>query len=115
MISFNDIINVSRLHKSKKYNEVVEFITKKIPSDNIIDFLIKIKNEKFNTKDAAIKLTTHRGELLIYEEDFLSKLPAYTESVHIIDGIFVTVGYPSADFFSDASFIKKIEKDNNIL
>ena len=49
MISFNDIINVSRLHKSKKYNEVVEFITKQIPSDNIIDFLIKIKNEKIYT------------------------------------------------------------------
>lgn len=115
MISVNDIIYLSRLHKNKSYKEIVDFITKKIPSDNIIDLLNKIKNIKYLNDNSAIKLSTEKGELVIYKENFLNKLPNYKESIHIIDGFFITIGYPTAEFFSNASFIKKIEKDNNVV
>jgi len=114
MISYNDLIEASKLHSEKKYKELVEFFIKKIPSKNVIEFLANLKAEKFTEENSAIKLTTNKGDLLIYKENFLKDLPTYSESNHIIDDYFITIGYPSIDFFSEASFIKKIEKNGTI-
>jgi len=114
MISYNDLIEASNLHSEKKYKELIEFFAKRLCSKNIIEFVTKLKAEKFINKNSAIKLNTNKGDLLIYKENFLKDLPTYSESNHIIDDYFITIGYPSIDFFSNASFIKKIEKNGTI-
>jgi len=114
MISYNDLIEASNLHSEKKYKELIEFFAKRLSSKNIIEFVTKLKAEKFINKNSAIKLNTNKGDLLIYKENFLKDLPTYSESNHIIDDYFITIGYPSIDFFSNASFIKKIEKNGTI-
>jgi|TARA_R110002051_G_scaffold323241_1_gene416206 hypothetical protein len=114
MISYNDLIEASKLHSEKKYKELVEFFVKKIPSKNIIEFVTKLKAEKFIDDKSAVKLNTNKGELLIYKENFLKDLPTYSENNYIIDDYFITIGYPSVEFFSDASFIKKIERNGTV-
>jgi len=46
MISYNDVLKVSKLYKHKQYDKVFSYITEKLPSKNIIDFLknVKLKN-----------------------------------------------------------------------
>jgi len=115
MISYNDTINISSLYDSKSYDELLSFINSKLKCTNIIQFLQKILNTKFSEPNTSIKLTTKTNELIIYKENFLTGLPAYSESTHTIDDYNITISYPSCQFISNASYIKKIQKDDNII
>lgn len=115
MISYNDTITITSLYNNKQYEELLSFINGKLECTNIIQFLQKILNTKFSEPNASIKLTTKTNELIVYRENFLTGIPTYSESTHTIDDYNITISYPSSEFISNASYIKKIQKDDNII
>ena len=115
MISYNDVLEVSRLYKHKQYDKVFSFITQKIPSKSIIDFLNKCKREKFIETNDCVKLDIDKKELIIYKDDFLKNLPNDNEDIYHIDNYKITIGYPRIDSTLPASCIKRIQYQNVFL
>jgi len=115
MISYNDVLEVSKLYKHKQYDKVFSYITKKLPSKNIIDFLKKCKAEKFIETNDCIKLDISKKELIIYKDDFLKNVPLDKEDIYHIDNYKITIGYPSTGSTLPASCIKKIQYQNVFL
>ena len=115
MISYNDVLEISKLYKYEQYNKVVSYVTKKIPSNNIIEFFQKCISERFIEETDCIKLQIDKKELIIYKKDFLKGLPSYEETIYPIDGFHITIGYPNADLILPASCIKKIQHEDTIL
>ena len=115
MISYNDVLKVSKLYKHKQYDKVFSYITEKLPSKNIIDFLEKCKAEKFIETNDCIKLDISKKELIIYKDDFLKNLPLDKEDIYHIDNYKITIGYPSTGSTLPASCIKRIQYQNIFL
>jgi len=115
MISYNDVIEISRLYKYEQFDKVFSFINDKLPSKNIIDFLKKCKAEKFIEKNDCIKLEVSKKELIIYKDNFLKDLPSDKENVYHIDNYKITIGYPNVNSTLDASCIKQIQYKDLIL
>ena len=115
MISYNDVLEISKFYKYKQYDKVLSLTTKKIPSNNVIDFFQKCISERFVEESDCIKLQIDKKELLVYKKDFLKDLPPYEETIYPIDGYHITIGYPNVDLILPASCIKKIQHENTIL
>ena len=115
MISYNDVLKVSKLYKDKQFDEVFSYITERIPSKNIIDFFKKCKAEKFIETSDCIKLDVSKKELIIYKDNFLKNLPSDTEDDYYIDDYKITIGYPNVNSMLPASCIKKIQYKDIIL
>ena len=115
MISYNDVLKVSKLYKDKQFDEVFSYITERIPSKNIIDFFKKCKAEKFVKTNDCIKLDVSKKELIIYEDNFLKNLPCDTEGIYHIDNYKIIIGYPNINSMLAASCIKQIQYKDIIL
>jgi hypothetical protein len=115
MISYNDVLEVSKLYKHKQYDKVFSYITERLPSKNIIDFLKKCKAEKFIETNDCIKLDISKKELIIYKDDFLKNLPLDKEDIYHIDNYKITIGYPNIDSILPASCIKKLQYKDILL
>ena len=115
MISYNDVVHLSKLYDNKQYDKILSFITKKIPSNNIIHFFENCISERFIEESDCIKLQVDKKELIVYKKNFLKGLPPYEENIYPIDGYHITIGYPNADLILPASCIKKIQHENTIL
>lgn len=75
MFTYNDSILISSLFEGKKYTECLDYVYKELNCTCLIDFLIKVKQSKFTSVDASIKLSDKNKEILIFEENFLTNLP----------------------------------------
>ena len=115
MISYNDVIHISKLYEYKHYDELLLFVNKKIPSDNIIDFLNQCIYERFIEESDCVKLYQDKKELIIYKDNFLKDLPSAEQNTYNIDGYHVTIGYPSPSLIMPASCIKQIQHGDTIL
>ena len=62
MISYNDVIEISRLYSQKEFDTLFTYINKKSSSNNIIDFLLFCKNNRYKDKNDSIKLTANKKE-----------------------------------------------------
>jgi len=115
MISYNNVIYISKLFKEKHYDKLLVFINEKIPNNNIIDFLIKCAEERFVRENDCIKLQLEKKELIVYKENFLKEIPSDKTTIHKIDNFHVTIGYPSSLLFLPATCIKKIQHKDTVL
>ena len=112
MISYNDVIHLSKLHQDKQYDQILQFIDKKLPSENIIDFFKQCLNERFTEKNDCIKLQINKKELIIFKKDFLKDLPTADQNTYNIDGYHITIGYPNMSLILPVSCIKKIQHED---
>jgi hypothetical protein len=115
MISYNDVIEISRLYTQNQIDNLFSFINNKLPSNNIIEFLQKCKNSKYIDKTDSIKLDINKKEIIIFKDNFLKNLPTYEEKKHKIDDYILTIGYPDTTSLLKASCIKKIQYKDTVL
>jgi len=115
MISYNDVIHISKLYQDKRYDKLLQVFNKKLPSKDIIDFLKKCIDERFTEDSDCIKLQYKKKELIVYKDNFLKQLPATGQTIHCIDNYHITIGYPSTSLILPASCIKKIQHENIVL
>tara|TARA_Y100000034_G_C6761959_1_gene339442 strand:+ start:16 stop:687 length:672 start_codon:yes stop_codon:yes gene_type:complete len=115
MISYNDIIEISRLYTQNQIDNLFSFINNKLPSNNIIEFLQKCKNNKYIDKTDSIKLDINKKEIIIFKDNFLKNLPTYQEKKYKIDDYILTIGYPDTTSLLKASCIKKIQYKDTVL
>ena len=115
MISYNDVIHISKLYQDKHYDKLLLFVNKKIPSNNIIDFFKQCLDERFIEDSDCIKLQIDKKELIIYKDNFLKELPVAEQNTYNIDGYHITIGYPSTSLILPASCIKQIQHEDTIL
>ena len=112
MISYNDVIHISKLYQDKQYDQILSFVTKKIPSNNIIDFFKQCINERFVKDTDCIKLEIEKKELIIYKNNFLKNLPVYEERIYPVGDYHITIGYPKVEVPLPVSCIKRIQHKN---
>jgi hypothetical protein len=115
MISYNDIIEISKLYNQQQTDKVFSFVVNKLPNNNIIEFLESCKDNRYIEKTDSIKLSIDKKELILYKEDFLKHLPLYEEETYKIDDYNVTIGYPGVNSLLYASCIKKIQYKDTVL
>ena len=115
MISYNDVIHLSKLYQDKQYDKLLQFINKKLPSVDIIDFLKKCIDERFIEDSDCIKLQFDKKELIIYKDNFLKGLPITDRTIYPIDKYHITIGYPTTSLILPASCIKKIQHGDVVL
>jgi len=115
MISYNDVIKISKLYRDKQYDQILQFIDKKLPSENIIDFFKQCISERFIDDSDCIKLQIKKKELIVFKKDFLTNLPSIEQTTYNIDNYHITIGYPTISLILPASCIKKIQHENTIL
>ena len=115
MISYNDVIHISKLYQDKRYDKLLQVFNKKLPSKDIIDFLKKCIDERFTEDSDCIKLQYKKKELIVYKDNFLKQLPPPGQTIHRIDNYHITIGYPSTSLILPASCIKKIQHENTVL
>ena len=65
MISYNDVIHISKLYQDKRYDKLLQVFNKKLPSKDIIDFLKKCIDERFTEDSDCIKLQYKKKELIV--------------------------------------------------
>jgi hypothetical protein len=115
MISYNDVLEISKLYQNKQYDKLLQFINKKLPSVDIIEFLNKCIDEKFIEDSDCIKLQFDKKELIVYKDDFLKDLPFTDRTIYPIDKYHITIGYPTTSLILPASCIKKIQHGDVVL
>ena len=115
MISYNDVIEISRLYSQKEFDTLFTYINKKSSSNNIINFLLFCKNNRYKDKNDSIKLTANKKELIVFKDNFLKNLPIYEEKKYKKDEFIITLGYPDSNSLLKASCIKNIEYNNTSL
>ena len=115
MISYNDVIHLSKLYQNKQYDKLLQFINKKLPSVDIIEFLKQSIDEKFIEDSDCIKLQFDKKELIVYKDDFLKDLPFTDRTIYTIDKYHITIGYPTTSLILPASCIKKIQHGDVVL
>ena len=115
MISYNDVIEISRLHSQNEIDTLFAYINKKSQSKNIIELLSFCKKNKYQDKTDSIKLNVNKKEIIIYKDNFLKRLPKYEEKKYKKDDFIITLSYPDSASLLKASCIKKIEYNNKSL
>ena len=109
MISFNDTLHLTKLYQDNKKQEILNFVSKKISFDNVIEFLDELKKLKFNLSTSHIKLNDNKREIILYNENFITNIPKIKSSEINLNDIIVTISYPSIiTECNDLYFIKKI-------
>ena len=91
MISFNDTLHLTKLYQDNKKQEILNFLSKKISFDNVIEFLDELKKLKFNLSTSHIKLNDNKREIILYNENFITNIPKIKSSEINLNDIIVTI------------------------
>jgi hypothetical protein len=94
MVSYNQVAKLTYYSENNKKEDFLNLFLSLCKSNNLVDVLHFIKNERFGEENSSIKLLYHNKEILIFKENFLLNIPDPSSSVHIIEDLEVTLDYP---------------------
>jgi|19_taG_2_1085344.scaffolds.fasta_scaffold06016_2 hypothetical protein len=95
MVSYNDITKLTYYHENKQYNNILDHICELCGSNNILNILEFIRQERFVEKGSNIKLNYNDKEIIIFKENFLLDIPEAASNTIIQDEFIFTLGYPN--------------------
>jgi len=94
MVSYNDITKLTFFYENKLHNKIIEYVISLCGSNNILDILHFIKQERFVEETSSIKINYDSKEVIIFKENFLTDLPTKKSESHILNDFEYIIGYP---------------------
>jgi hypothetical protein len=94
MVSYNDITKLTFFYENKLHNKLIEYVISLCGSNNILDILHFIKDERYVEETSNIKINYDSKELVIFKENFLTDLPTKKSESHILNDFEYIIGYP---------------------
>ena len=94
MVSYNDITKLTFFYENKLHNKIIEYVISLCGSNNILDILHFIKQERFVEETSSIKINYDNKEVIIFKENFLTDLPTKKSESHILNDFEYIIGYP---------------------
>lgn len=94
MVSFNHVAKLTYLSENKRNKEFLKLFLSLSKSNNLIDILNFIKDERFTENNSSIKLNYQNKEVLIFKENFLIDIPESNPTTHTVDDFIFTIDYP---------------------
>ena len=94
MVSYNDVTKLTFLYENKLHDKILEYIINLCGSNNILDILHFIKQEKFVEETSSIKINYDQKEVVIFKENFLTDLPTKKSETFTIDDFEYVISYP---------------------
>jgi len=94
MVSFNNVAKLTYFSENKKNKEFLELFLSLSKSNNLIEVLNFIKDERFAENNSSIKLNYQNKEVLIFKENFLIDVPESNPTTHTVDDFIFTIDYP---------------------
>ena len=95
MVSYNDITKLTFYYENKQYNKILDHIYELCGSNNILNILQFIKQERFVEKTSNIKLNYNDKEIIIFKENFLLNIPESASNTITHEEFTFTLGYPN--------------------
>jgi hypothetical protein len=111
MVSYNDITKLTFFHENKLHNNILDHIFNLCNSNNIIDILQFIKQEKFIEESSNIKINYDQKEIIIFKENFLNNIPELEPKSIVHNEFEYIIDYPNIINYkcSPVYCIKKIK------
>jgi len=94
MVSYNNVAKLTYFSENKRSKEFLDLFLNLSKSNNLIDILNFIKDERFVEETSNIKLNYENKEVLIFTENFLINVPESNPTTHKIDDFIFTIDYP---------------------
>ena len=94
MVSFNHVAKLTYFSENKRNKEFLKLFLSLSKSNNLIDVLNFIKDERFAENNSSIKLNYQNKEILIFKENFLIDIPESNPTTHTVDDFIFTIDYP---------------------
>ena len=94
MVSYNDITKLTFFYENKLHNKIIEYVISLCGSNNILDILHFIKQERFVEETSSIKINYDNKEVVIFKENFLTDLPTKKFESYTLDNFEYVIGYP---------------------
>jgi len=95
MVSYNHVAKLTYYSENDRKKEFLDLFLSLCGSNNLIDILQFIKEERFVEQNSNIKILYEEKEVIIFKEDFLIGLPASNPTSHTIDGFTFVLDYPN--------------------
>jgi len=95
MVSYNHVADLTYLYENDKTQEFIDLFLSICNSNNILDILSFIKEERFAEKNSNIKILYDEKELLIFKENFILNLPEPNPITHTIGEFKFVLDYPN--------------------
>tara|TARA_Y100000310_G_scaffold325364_1_gene388728 strand:+ start:1154 stop:1846 length:693 start_codon:yes stop_codon:yes gene_type:complete len=114
MVSYNHVAKLTYYYENDRKKEFLDLFLSLCGSNNLIDILWFIKEERFTEDNSNIKILYEEKEVIIFKEDFLIGLPDPNPTEHTIDGFTFVLDYPNIidDICKPMYCIKSISHQN---
>jgi hypothetical protein len=94
MVSYNNVAKLTYFSENDRKKNFLDLFLSLCNSNNIIEILSFIKEERFVEKDSSIKIVYDGKEAIIFKENFLLNIPKSNPTNHTIDDFEFVLDYP---------------------
>lgn len=116
MVSYNHVADLTYLSENNRKKEFLDLFLSICKSNNILDILAFIKEERFVEENSNIKILYDSKELIIFKENFILNLPESEPRTYNIGDFEFLLDYPSIVDYTCKPMhcIKSIKYQNDI-